>query len=220
MRKETEEAKDPKQRIMEASMSLFARKGYAAASVRDIAGKADVNVSMISYYFQGKMGVLKTIVEEFYDKYTEMVSLTRDESGSPEECVRVTVQRLVEFVRRNTEMTMTVYNSLPFDISGITELRARKVAKLAAEFAGLAKRLGIDPTNPIQMAVVGPSLITMIVTLFRYESVQKRVYNAKFDDAYYERLADTISTLFLDGVHGIVTEQRKSEGKGHNEGTT
>lgn len=40
--------------IINVAEKLFAEKGFAATSVRDIANEADVNVSMISYYFGSK----------------------------------------------------------------------------------------------------------------------------------------------------------------------
>lgn len=38
--------------ILNAAEDLFANKGFEGTSVRDIAQKAEVNVAMISYYFE------------------------------------------------------------------------------------------------------------------------------------------------------------------------
>jgi len=57
---------DPKLRIIDVATELFAQKGYAAVGVREIAKDAEVNISMISYYFGGKVGLLKYIIEEFF----------------------------------------------------------------------------------------------------------------------------------------------------------
>lgn len=50
--------------ILEAGR-LFAEKGFAGVSTRDIAGAAHVNISLISYYFQGKEGLYKAVIEAF-----------------------------------------------------------------------------------------------------------------------------------------------------------
>ncbi|HWC52931.1 MAG TPA: TetR family transcriptional regulator [Chitinophagaceae bacterium] len=47
--------------IMEAAEKLFAEKGFAGTSVRDIADEADVNLAMISYYFGSKEKLMETI---------------------------------------------------------------------------------------------------------------------------------------------------------------
>jgi AcrR family transcriptional regulator len=53
---------NPKQlQIVEVAERLFAQKGFAGTSVRDIAKEADVNVSMISYYFGSKEKLIEAL---------------------------------------------------------------------------------------------------------------------------------------------------------------
>ena len=47
--------------IMESAEKLFAEKGFAGTSVRDIADEAGVNLAMISYYFGSKEKLLEAI---------------------------------------------------------------------------------------------------------------------------------------------------------------
>ena len=53
---------DTKAKIMEIAHGLFAKKGYEAVSVRDISKEADVNISAISYHFENKLGLYKSII--------------------------------------------------------------------------------------------------------------------------------------------------------------
>ena len=48
--------------ILKAAKSLFAKKGFEAVSVREIAKESGQNISMISYYFGGKEGLYKEIL--------------------------------------------------------------------------------------------------------------------------------------------------------------
>ena len=48
-------------KILYAAEKLFAEKGFAATSTRDIAKNAGVNVSMISYYFRSKEKLFEEI---------------------------------------------------------------------------------------------------------------------------------------------------------------
>ena len=48
-------------KIFLAAEKLFAEKGFAATSTRDIAKNAGVNVSMISYYFGSKEKLFEEI---------------------------------------------------------------------------------------------------------------------------------------------------------------
>lgn len=47
--------------IMEAAEELFAEKGFAGTSVRDIAEEAGVNLAMISYYFGSKEKLMESL---------------------------------------------------------------------------------------------------------------------------------------------------------------
>lgn len=57
-----------RQKIIEAATVLFALKGLHGTSTRDIAKKSGVNLSLISYYFGGKEGLYKTVIQEFVFK--------------------------------------------------------------------------------------------------------------------------------------------------------
>lgn len=47
-----------KDELISTAISLFSEKGYEGTSVSEIMEKSGVNVSMISYYFGGKEGLL------------------------------------------------------------------------------------------------------------------------------------------------------------------
>ena len=59
---ETSETINDKQRkILSTAEKIFANKGFEAASVREIAKQAGVNLAMISYYFGSKEKMFETI---------------------------------------------------------------------------------------------------------------------------------------------------------------
>jgi TetR/AcrR family transcriptional regulator, regulator of cefoperazone and chloramphenicol sensitivity len=52
---------EARQKILLCALKLFAEKGYAKTSVRQIAQAAQANVSAISYYFTDKAGLYRTV---------------------------------------------------------------------------------------------------------------------------------------------------------------
>jgi len=54
-----------RERLLEAATKLFAANGLEGTSTRDIAKAAEVNISLISYYFGGKEGLYKAVIFEF-----------------------------------------------------------------------------------------------------------------------------------------------------------
>ncbi|WP_417270987.1 MULTISPECIES: TetR/AcrR family transcriptional regulator [Alphaproteobacteria] len=52
-------------RILHAARTIFARRGYDAAGLREIADLAQANLSLISRYFGGKEGLLTALTDQF-----------------------------------------------------------------------------------------------------------------------------------------------------------
>lgn len=53
--------RDTRNLILDAAEQLFAEQGYVSTSTRDIAERADVRQSMISYYFQSKDALFEAV---------------------------------------------------------------------------------------------------------------------------------------------------------------
>jgi AcrR family transcriptional regulator len=61
----TKDPEDTRDKLVAAAKELFAEKGYAGSTVKEIADQAGVNISLISYHFHGKEGLLRACVEKF-----------------------------------------------------------------------------------------------------------------------------------------------------------
>jgi len=204
---------EPKQRILESAISLFAQKGFASVGVREIAKEANVNIAMISYYFEGKVGILKSVLEEFFDQYSQMLKDAVDEGRSTEEAVRRLIGHMVDFVRENTELALVAYNELPLDLPELAEIKVEKITRMIGIMGGLIKRFGLDPEDTYHLGMIGPSLISMVFMNFRIKSILKNIFKVKFDDAYYDDFKETIATLFLSGIQGIAVKKQAMKRK-------
>ncbi|MGC8765374.1 MAG: TetR/AcrR family transcriptional regulator [Brevinematia bacterium] len=54
-----------REKILRTAEALFAKKGYDATSVEEIANKAKVTKSLIYYYFKSKKDILKSMFKDF-----------------------------------------------------------------------------------------------------------------------------------------------------------
>src|SRR3989338_9131414 len=59
------DAEGSKETLLRAAASVFARHGYDGATVKELAEAAGVNVSLVSYYFDGKEGLYRAVLESF-----------------------------------------------------------------------------------------------------------------------------------------------------------
>jgi Transcriptional regulator len=82
-------------RLIEIATPLFAIKGYAAVSVREVTDAADINVSAISYHFNGKEGLYQAVLEEQLSPLLEAVDHVKSNSSlSPEQRLTFYAERV------------------------------------------------------------------------------------------------------------------------------
>src|SRR5690625_6741814 len=62
-----------KQKVIDAASFLFYQRGFDGTSVRDIASRASINVSLISYYFKSKQGLLEYAVTNYFENYLQLL---------------------------------------------------------------------------------------------------------------------------------------------------
>jgi AcrR family transcriptional regulator len=86
---------DTRALLINTAKMLFADKGYEATTVKDICQEANVNISLVSYHFDGKEGLYRACFEEF--AHTRLASAQRllKNPASKEE-FRVRFQMFVE----------------------------------------------------------------------------------------------------------------------------
>lgn len=58
-------------KIRQVARDLFLEKGFSSVSIRDIAKKADVPISLIYHYYDNKIGLWKEVKKSFLEKYFE-----------------------------------------------------------------------------------------------------------------------------------------------------
>ncbi|SCM80854.1 Transcriptional regulator, TetR family [uncultured Sporomusa sp.] len=70
-------------KIIEAAIPLFATKGLAAVSVKELADAAGVNIALISYYFGGKENLYAFVLEKQLAILESMIDSISKEDISP-----------------------------------------------------------------------------------------------------------------------------------------
>lgn len=65
---------DSKSKLLWSAFEEFAKNGFSGASTRDIAAKADINISSILYYFGGKKGIYTAALKKIVDTINEMTA--------------------------------------------------------------------------------------------------------------------------------------------------
>ena len=134
------DADGTRQRLLTAARQRFARDGYAATTVRDIANDAGVNVALINRYFVSKEGLfeacLNRVVKDLDDRETS--------ASTVEQIVSVMLQQVLDPLDGERPMQML----LLLRSTGVAEvdaIRGRTLTEFATRLATSAGWSADDP---------------------------------------------------------------------------
>jgi TetR/AcrR family transcriptional regulator, fatty acid metabolism regulator protein len=99
------QAQEEKRRLLlEAAVRVFARKGYHASRVGDIAEEAGVAYGLLYHYFRSKEEVLLTVFRETWRALIETIKSVEKAGDPPREQLRKVAEILLRSWRRDPDL--------------------------------------------------------------------------------------------------------------------
>ena len=98
-------AQEEKRRLLlDAAVRVFARKGYHASRVGDIAEEAGVAYGLLYHYFESKEDVLLTVFRETWRALIETIRSVEQAGDAPREQLRKVAEILLRSWRRDPDL--------------------------------------------------------------------------------------------------------------------
>jgi AcrR family transcriptional regulator len=69
--------------ILDTAEALFARQGFSATSIREIADEVGVNPAMVHYYFGSKRALLRQVLAQTFEPLAEAISQMKEAGRAP-----------------------------------------------------------------------------------------------------------------------------------------
>ena len=204
-------------RILAAAALVFARKGYGAAGIREIAREAGVNISMISYYFGGKAGVLKEIINQAFARYMAILDECLDPAKGLDENVRCFAHGLIRFFRERTEESIVAFDIMPLTIPESLDLIAGFKLSILEKIGVVFAKEGFGMDDPAAFGLVAGTMPMLVLThfqgLFAMQETNKlddlrEQYHLRYDDAYFEDYAEKMADFVLGGIERLKDRQQ------------
>jgi AcrR family transcriptional regulator len=154
-----EEIKDDgsRTRLLKVATKLFAEKGLEGVSTRDIAKEAELNISLISYYFGGKEGLYLTVIQEFAEQMKErfhsLLNSVDQEKMTRESFVktmRVFIKGMLAKKFTEPDMSRLIQREIMAGLPYAKEVFEKTLAKIPDDIAELykaAQKKGIVKSN-------------------------------------------------------------------------
>ncbi|SMH51018.1 transcriptional regulator, TetR family [Rathayibacter oskolensis] len=138
-------AEQQRRRILGHAVRVFARGGYRATPVADIAAAAEVSPAYVFRLFDGKLGLFVDAVDSCYDQVAAAMTAgaARSSSTKPEAKLDAMRDAYVELITDRDLIALQVHATSACDVPEIRDAVRRGLAK-TTEAVATASSAGID----------------------------------------------------------------------------
>ncbi|MHB8666304.1 MAG: TetR/AcrR family transcriptional regulator [Burkholderiales bacterium] len=136
--------------ILDEAARLFREKGYAAASMRDIAAAVDMLPGSLYYHFAGKEDLLVAVYEEGVRLITEKVRAAVARQAGPWQRLEAAAVAHLEVLLKSGDYALVVIRVLPQDVPKAAARLVKLRDGYERMFAELVAALPLPPETDRQ----------------------------------------------------------------------
>jgi len=199
--------RDKRALILDAAIKVFARKGYHGCRVSDIAREADVAYGLVYHYFTNKEEILRTIFEERWSGFLELVDeIAARDTSVEDKLVSIAALMLNAYRVRPDwvkvlvlELQRTSRFAEPGQIRAVGLLfqSVARILRAGQEAQELRPDLDPDVACYVFIGALEIVITSLVLDLIKIEE------KASSESEYYLKVARTVVDIFLRGLaHG------------------
>jgi AcrR family transcriptional regulator len=178
-------------RLLNAAVRVFDRKGYAAASVREVAEMAGVAKPAVYYHFGNKEGLLLAILHQAERQLSQTLEQSAGRAGSARERIQALCEDIYALFGEHVPLARVAHavflgppdGAPPFDVTVFEGKFRRTIARMVEEGVASGEFRAVD-TEDVALGVmamlelcnerqlhpafepVGPDVVRRLVSLF------------------------------------------------------
>jgi TetR/AcrR family transcriptional regulator, regulator of cefoperazone and chloramphenicol sensitivity len=196
-------------RLLETAVTVFAEKGFAATTIRMIAGRARVNVAAINYHFGSKEGLYREVLRYArriaYERYPTTYGLSLN--ASPEERLHA---YLLSFLLRtigsdsNPGFGVLLMREMVEPTSALDMIVEENIRSLFEQLVEIVQEiLGDGPGIELVRACARSTISQALFYLFSRSVITRMDPERKFDLDNIESIAAQITQFTLSALKGM-----------------
>lgn len=197
-----------REELLRAARMLFTRKGFTATTVKEIADEARVNVSLISYHFDGKEGLFRACLNSFAAKRREIAARTlRPPHDTAEFRAALTrfFEEMVGLFLAEKEMALIIHCDLDIEVPAVEDIFRETMLPIfqsVVSFMTEAVQNGIIGRNRDPAIVAGLFFGSMVHAMRSNPLAEKFLNRSLGNDEYRTQLKTTLVDIFCEGLLG------------------
>jgi len=176
-----------KMKVIESAVTLFKVKGYHGTSIREIAARAKVNISSVSYYFNGKQGLLEDIIISFLEGYMKVCeSIFSNDRNDEGNRLQQLMNVILEYHYNHRNEANVFYKELATDSIFIREIMSTYLTREKYNFE-IMYEIHKKQTKSckVPFTVFFVQLKSLITTPYLFPNYLSEVLYIRLDDPYF-----------------------------------
>lgn len=191
----TDKQLETEEQIFEAACRVFQRKGYAGARMQEIADEADINKSMLHYYYRSKDKLFQQVFQQEMTRFFPIIFGVMGSDDSLDEKIKQLIEAYYSFLQDNPHMVQFVImemNQNPERFkSFIKEKGFRPPKSFLQQIQSEVEKGTIKPVDPRQLII---SILGLILFPFIARTMVQTVFGLD-EKAYLDFLRERKSFL-------------------------
>jgi AcrR family transcriptional regulator len=192
------------EKIKEAARLVFTQKGYAATKVRDIAAEADINLSLVNYYFRSKEKLFELIMAETVQKlFDKVLPVANNEQTSVIEKIGLIAEQYIDLLLENPDFPLFIVSEVMSGSNKLPQMVNNGQLFLSSHFAkqliALRQEGKID-FHPLQLMM---NILGMIIFPFLARPIMLRSGALKAEE--FRSIVEERKRLIPHWIDQIIT---------------
>jgi len=188
--------KTTKDKVIQSAIKLFAKKGFDATSMREIAERAGVTKPMIYYHYRNKEDLYFSLLDEYLSKFIQKVDGVFSLPISPQEKIQSFVELYIKHLKKNPKIFRIINREITGNRKHLDKLTDNYFSKIHSALAKVIddgiKEGSFKTLDPHATAF---TLIGTIVFYFAERTVIERLSGGNIQT---EKLIDTLPAHILN----------------------
>ena len=175
--------RDSREKIVNSAITLFSRKGFDGASIRQISIESGMSVPMIYYYFNNKKELYLYILEVHMDKVSVGIEKVLSSKGDYIDVFNALIDYLSDSFKKNLGIFYMVFQEIFFKGEFVDVLTKKYLVKMHSQLAsfletGAAKGI-FRPHLNFHMCA---NSIISIILIYHTQEMSYNILSEHFND--------------------------------------
>ncbi len=203
-----EQDQETRARVLNAAARLFAERGFAKVTVRDICKKARANVAAVNYHFGGKDGLYRAVVETAIATMQSTTAAARaaGEGKPPDERIRAYVSVFLQRILgkgHETWIHQLMLRELSDPTPALDTVAEEVLRPRTAYLCGVIGELIGCPANDPRVMRCALSVQSQFNSMLWSQAVARMMHAADIPPVTLDEIAEHITQFSLGGVRAM-----------------